>query len=693
VRRSFASLAVVAGLATAWGPAPASAQDRSILWLLDSGRRTLVLGALEAGSLTADDVVSAEGHRVQAWTLRAAPGDRVRVDLRSDDFDALLFLLGPGLGSGARDDDGGEGVDARLCFTVSVGGEYRVVAAARGGGEGRYTLQAAEQGAGEGSGCPEGRARREVTEIADLPTEGRTLAVGRSGSGVLGVTDPYLSGSPAQAWAVEGRAGEPFSVDMISEDFDPFLLMAGPGLAEWLEDDDGGGACNARIQLTFPADGSYRLVASSLGGATGAYRLVATTVPPDRTPGECLGVDRPVDRGPPDIAGVTIAGRLEADVAREGMMTGAEGTVGDRSVQAWTLEAAAGDRYAIELHSDDFDAYLHLGGPGFGELVTDDDSAGSLDARLCVQLPEDGTYTIYGGPLSGRAPGGRFTILAAEADAEARCNGAFDHAPAEILDVLSALPTEGRSIGVGEERVAFLDPAGPRHPESGRTLQPWALDAPAGTRVFVDVVSDDFDAALYVVAPGMRGATLADDVGAGICHARLELTSAGPGTLLLPAGYEVGASGTYRLRVTTDPPPMEPGGCVGSPAGGATTDVSLDHLSSGTDRRLTVGTEMDGTLGPGDERLLTGAPAQSWSVEVRAGEELVFELLSDDFDSVLYLDGAGTVAPLMDDDGAGGLNARIVFTPPEDGRVRLVVSAFTEDAAGAFRLHAIRRVR
>ncbi len=151
--------------------------------------------------------------------------------------------------------------------------------------------------------------------------------------------------------------------------------------------------------------------------------------------------------------------------------------------------------------------------------------------------------------------------------------------------------------------------------------------------------------------------------------------------------------------MTRDPPPIESGGCVSPDAevdtgGGAAADPgALAGVSAGSDRRLAVGTEVAGTLGFGDDTLPGGEPAQAWVVDVRAGDELVFELLSDDFDPVLYLDAGGALGPIMDDDGAGGLDSRIVFTPALDGSIRLVVTALSSDGSGSFRLRVIRRVR
>jgi hypothetical protein len=40
-----------------------------------------------------------------------------------------------------------------------------------------------------------------------------------------------------------------------------------------LEDDDSGEGLNSRLDVTFPNDGTYRVVASSLGGSLGTFTL------------------------------------------------------------------------------------------------------------------------------------------------------------------------------------------------------------------------------------------------------------------------------------------------------------------------------------------------------------------------------------------------------------------------------------
>ena len=86
------------------------------------------------GDLTTSNPIQGGGRRVEVWEFAANAGSRLRVDLQSEDFDPFLFVVGPGLGAGLRNDDGGDRLNASLCFTPASAEGYRVVAAALDGG-------------------------------------------------------------------------------------------------------------------------------------------------------------------------------------------------------------------------------------------------------------------------------------------------------------------------------------------------------------------------------------------------------------------------------------------------------------------------------------------------------------------------------------------------------------------------------
>jgi hypothetical protein len=122
-----------------------------------------------------------------------------------------------------------------------------------------------------------------------------------------------------QAWALELRAGQEVTTDLVSSDFDSYLMVTGPGLESGLSDDDGGGGCDARITFTAPEDGEYRaIVGTADPRSTGQFVLSASVTPPAGTLGPCR---RAVDAGDvlPDRPSV-LAGRTD-DVPTEGSST------------------------------------------------------------------------------------------------------------------------------------------------------------------------------------------------------------------------------------------------------------------------------------------------------------------------------------------------------------------------------------
>lgn len=676
----------------------AAQEGRSIFSVLDTrGRSIGPAPAIAEGTLEESDLLSGEGRRVQAWGLAAAPGDELQLDLRSDDFDAYVYVVGPGLGSGLSDDDGGEDLDSRICVAIGEPGEYRVIASSLSGETGTYTLEVRLRPGATSGTCEEDLEEApEITDPAELPTEGRVLSVGDAMTGSLDADDPNYLGSPADAWVVPGRAGAPFSVDLISEDFDAYLELEGDLLDDVLSDDDGAGRCDARITLTFPADGTYLLVVTTLGSGTGSYRLVASASPGPVDSRSCVPSTETSTSEASDPDAVTIVGELVIGENRQGTMTASDAEYAGSYFQGWTLEARAGDRLAIENVSDDFDSYLYFAGPGFPEPIYDDDSAGSLDARICVEIPETATYRVLAGPLSGRNQGGRYTLRATTSGLEQLCTS-YDMTPDAAMRRLAELPTEGRSIRTGEVRDGSLDPAGLRHPDTDRVVQAWAIELDGGREVSVDLVSDAFDPVLYVLGPGLEEPLYVDDAEGGTCNSRITFTPASSGSYRVLAGaYYDGGGGPFQLRVSTNPDALRQGGCVSptpstaGPDAAPATGGALAGISSGEARVLELGTEVEGTLDASDETLATGEPAEAWVIEVAANETVVFELLSDDFDCILFVDDGGG-SPQRDDDGAGNLDSRVVYTATQDRTVRVVVSALSAGNSGAFRLRAIRR--
>lgn len=167
----------------------------------------------------------------------------VTIEMLSSDFDSFIELQGDNVF--ASDDDGGEGLDARLYHPLEAG-SYRVMVRSH---------------SNQGSGLFELRAS--ATAIDELPSNGR-----------LEVNNPVRTrlepGERDFYELVIEEAGH-YRLDLLSDDFDAYLELDGQG--QFLRDDDGAGELNSRISSQLEP-GSYRVTARSYGSSeSGDYTL------------------------------------------------------------------------------------------------------------------------------------------------------------------------------------------------------------------------------------------------------------------------------------------------------------------------------------------------------------------------------------------------------------------------------------
>jgi len=367
------------------------------------------------------------------------------------------------------------------------------------------------------------RAPTGTSVLTLLDTDGRTLSLGDEVEGSLSSTDMIsVDGSYLEAWALDGDIGEDFSIDLISDDFDSYLYVVGPGFVETLRDDDGGGSCHARLDFTVLESGRFHVVASSTGSTTGTYRIRVSDSPRERSPVSCGGLD-----GSRLTALPTDGRDLRRDAPVVGRMTGSEASIeNDRPIQAWTFSGRAGETVVVSLRSDDFDSYLYAFGPGMPQVLTDDDGGSGLHSELTLTLPADGSYTIGAAALSSGAMGS-YTLSVSD--------------PIE----LGALPTDERRLRIGAEAYGTLSAFDVV--VEGRPVQAWAFEGLAGQSVTFDLISADFDSYLQLAGPGIDW-TLSDDDSGGDLHSRLSLTFPENGTYRVIAGSLGEDEGSYTLR-------------------------------------------------------------------------------------------------------------------------------------------------
>jgi len=315
---------------------------------LGSGRMELYSG----GVLTPDDAISdlLDG-AAREIPLQVETAGLYQIDLRSDDFDTKLELSGNGVDM--DNDDGGDGTNSRLLTQLQPG---RYTLRARGYGEsarGLYTLAVVAWNPPAGV---------ELRNGGELPLNGEELT-------------GLLDGENHYTLDVDSR--QLVTVDLKSDMFDPYLVLAGHGVSE--EDDDGGSGLNARIR-TILEPGTYLITARVSGSAsrsksgTGIFQLSAR--------------GRAVSEGEGTGAALVLGEEISATLL-DGVPNRHALSVRERGV------------YRIDMRSGDIDSHLrlYLG----GELIDSDDDGGSgLNARMTNTL-EPGDYVVESSDYNNNA--------------------------------------------------------------------------------------------------------------------------------------------------------------------------------------------------------------------------------------------------------------------------------------------------
>lgn len=178
-------------------------------------------------------------------------------------------------------------------------------------------------------------------------------------------------------YAFEGTAGQQVTIDMTSDEIDPYLILLSADGTELAQDDDSGGDKNARITVTLPADGTYTFLANSYeAGQSGNYQLkLATVIPslPSLLP-----------------SGETLLDEL-------GILEDSDAVLpSDNSLyDEYTFEGTAGQSVTIRLESDDFNPYVALLDTQ-GQLLAENNNVSSADtnAVITMTLPITGQYRV-----------------------------------------------------------------------------------------------------------------------------------------------------------------------------------------------------------------------------------------------------------------------------------------------------------
>ncbi|MBE7385086.1 MAG: tetratricopeptide repeat protein [Leptolyngbya sp. SIO1E4] len=114
----------------------------------------------------------------------------------------------------------------------------------------------------------------QAVELTQAPAREAEERRSQSINGTLGTDDAVLDGGEYyEIHTFEGAEGQTITIDLVSEEFDTYLVVFGPEGDRVGENDDGDNS-NAQIWLTLPSTGTYTVWATSYSaGEVGSYQL------------------------------------------------------------------------------------------------------------------------------------------------------------------------------------------------------------------------------------------------------------------------------------------------------------------------------------------------------------------------------------------------------------------------------------
>ena len=575
---------------------------------------TLAVGTEVQGALTNDDAVGVEDeYRYDTYRFRATAGQRLEFTMRSVAFDTYLAIYEDGRDEAlASDDDGlGQETDSRLRFTAEKDGDYLLHARTLSGLEGGdYSLSLTER-----------------PPAAAVPSPS-AIALAQTIEGSLASDDPETDeGGNYDAYAFTAEAGQRFTLDLVSDAFDPVVRvgrMQGDVFTELAMNDDGPDmGLNSRLVFEAPEAGEYIVRATPLSDSgTGDYKLTLSEGP---APIQATAI----------AIGDTVTGELAETDGR---------SVDGYPADSYRFSGQEGQRVRIDMTSSDFDSYLELFDDAETSLATDDDGGPEgLNSRLNFTLPKTGSYVIQARGFSEAT--GDYTLKLSEVE------------PDRPPQPLAFGATVQGEIGDTDNEDG-----------DGRHFEAYSFTVTEGQRIRAIMRSGDFDTYLQIGnAEGEFSMLGSDDDGlAEGTDSRLDFTIPSAGTYVLrasPLGSD--GEGLYSLELIDRGPQPRPGS-------------------------LLIGSTARGSLSETDATAADNSFYDAYRVTLKEGEELILTMVSNEFDSVVFIgrnqDGSDFEVLGSDDDGLSDTHAKLEWKAPADGTYEIRAGSFAQGQTGSYAL-------
>lgn len=362
----------------------------------------------ESGRLARGDDTLDSGEYIDVYPVQVAAGERLVVDLRSQEFDTYLGVMTPS-GEVLQNDDF-EGSTSRSVIRIDAAeaGQHLVtVTSYAAGEEGAYTLRIEQSGGGAVATGPR-------IERGELAAGDQTLR----------------SGEYADIYTFQGSPGQHVTVDLTSDVFDTYVILRGPA-EDREENDDTDRPGHSMVEMNLTESGDYAVIVTSYAvGETGPYTLR-------------------IEQGGATAAGTSDVTRLEPGRTVTGRLEPGDGQLeGNEYRDLYAFDGSAGQTISLEMSSSDIDTYLAIITPS-GEDVQNDDWEGSTDvSRIEMTLREAGRYRVVATSYSAEETG-TYTLTLGSGGAPAVAAGPARSGAGAVYGVfvgISDYPGEGSDL-------------------------------------------------------------------------------------------------------------------------------------------------------------------------------------------------------------------------------------------------------
>ena len=370
--------------------------ETTIATKCDVTPRLLSLGsesALVQGSDSVDGgslLDTIRGHRLQRWRVVADSARRVSVVVRSEEVDAVLYVV---LADSVLYSDDGVGPNSLLEFTMPDSGVVSVFAGGYGpDAEGSYQLIVRDP---LGTLSTEETVRRDPlrtpsTEEIDgvIKLGSNSALVQKDGSvgdsSLLGV----MYGHRLQGWRVETDAAKRVSVVVRSEEMDAVLYVVLADSVLYSDDEVGR---NSLLEFTMPDSGVVSVFAGGYGpDAEGSYQLI-------------VGDQRKL------LLELDSEKKIELD-SNTALVQGSDSvdggslldTIRGHRLQEWRVVADSARRVSVAVRSEEIDAVLYV---VLADSVLYSDDGVGRNSLLEFAMPDSGVVSVFAGGYGPDAEG------------------------------------------------------------------------------------------------------------------------------------------------------------------------------------------------------------------------------------------------------------------------------------------------